>query len=61
MAGEDFSYFSQVRPSLLFKLGCRNEELGIVSPIHQNTFDIDESSLKIGAILFSKFALEFLN
>lgn len=61
MAGEDFSYFSQVRPSLLFKLGCRNEKLGIVSPIHQNTFDIDESSLKIGAILFSEFALEFLN
>lgn len=60
MAGEDFSYFSQERPSLLFKLGCRNEELGIVSPIHRNTFDIDESCMKYGAALFSAFALDFL-
>lgn len=61
MAGEDFSYFSQVCPSVLFKLGCRNEKAGITSAIHQSTFDIDESSLKIGALLFCEFAIDFLN
>lgn len=60
MAGEDFSYFSQAKPSLLFKLGCRNDKLGIVSPIHRNTFDIDESCMKYGVALFSAFTLDFL-
>lgn len=61
MAGEDFSYFSQERPSVLFKLGCRNEELGIIAPIHHNKFDIDESTMKYGAAVFCEFAVDFLN
>ena len=61
MAGEDFSYFSQERPSVLFKLGCRNEELGITAPIHHNKFDIDESTMKYGAAVFCEFAVDFLN
>ena len=61
MAGEDFAYFSQEVPSALFKLGCRNEEKGIVYPIHNPQFDIDEESLPIGVGIFTDFALNFLN
>lgn len=61
MAGEDFAYFSQEVPSALFKLGCRNEEKGIVYPIHNPQFDIDEESLPIGVGIFTDFALSFLN
>lgn len=61
MAGEDFSYFSQRVPSVLFKLGCRNERMGIVNPIHHQSFDIDESCLKCGMKVFTGFVLDFLN
>lgn len=60
MAGEDFAYFSQERPSVLVKLGCRNEKLGITAPIHHSSFDIDESCLKTGIALFSQFVLDYL-
>ena len=61
MAGEDFSYFSQNRPSVLFKLGCRNKRLGIVSLIHHSSFDIDENCLKTGVKVFVGFVLDYLN
>ncbi len=60
MAGEDFAYFSQAVPSALFKLGCRNEEKGILAPLHNPYFDIDEASLEIGVAIFTDFALAFL-
>lgn len=61
MAGEDFSYFSQNRPSVLFKLGCRNKSLGVVSLIHHSSFDIDENCLKTGVKVFVGFVLDYLN
>lgn len=61
MAGEDFAYFSQAVPSALFKLGCRNEQMGITAPIHNPMFDIDESCLVNGTAIFTDFALHFLS
>lgn len=61
MAGEDFAYFAERLPSVLFKLGCRNEEKSCVYPLHHSSFDIDEASLKYGLAVFAKFALDFLN
>ncbi len=60
MAGEDFAYFSQNVPSALFKLGCRNEEKNIVSPLHNPHFDIDERAMECGVKIFTDFALNFL-
>ncbi len=60
MAGEDFAYFSQTAPSAIFKLGCRNEVLGITAPIHNPYFDIDEAALEYGVAIFTDFALHFL-
>ena len=61
MLGEDFAYFAQKVPSVLFKLGCRNEKKGIINPLHHESFDVDEDCMKIGVELFSAFALDFLN
>ncbi len=61
MASEDFAFFSQEKPSVIFKLGCRNEKKGIIAPIHNDCFDVDESSLKYGVAAYIKFALDFLN
>lgn len=60
MAGEDFAYFSQERPSALFKLGCRNEAQTIIAPLHNPYFDIDEKALEHGVMIFTDFALHFL-
>lgn len=60
MAGEDFSYFAMERPSAIFKLGCRNEAKGIIAPIHNSRFNIDEAALKYGLAVFVKTVLRFL-
>ena len=46
MAGEDFSYYSQEVPSVFYRFGVRNEELGITENVHHPAFDIDTDSLK---------------
>lgn len=61
MAGEDFAYFSQKVPSVLFKLGCRNESRGIVYPLHHSSFDIDEACLKHGAEVFAAYIINHNN
>ena len=53
MAAEDFSYYSQELPACFYRLGTRNEELGITSSVHTPTFDIDENALEIGAGLMA--------
>ncbi|HHV38943.1 MAG TPA: amidohydrolase [Tepidimicrobium sp.] len=57
---EDFSYFTQVRPSAFFHLGSGNRERGIVQGGHTPDFDIDESSLAVGVLLQVMNALKFL-
>ncbi len=60
MAGEDFAYFTQNVPGVMFKLGCRNEEKGTIYPLHHESFDVDEECLKHGVTLLSAFALDYL-
>ncbi|MCE7068232.1 M20 family metallopeptidase [Dyadobacter sp. CY326] len=61
MAGEDFAFYSQVVDSCFYRLGTRNEELGIISGVHTPTFDIDESALEISTGLMSWLAISELN
>ncbi len=61
MGGEDFSYFSEKVPSVYFNLGIANEEKGIIYPIHNSKFTIDESALKTGTMVMSQLAIEYLN
>jgi amidohydrolase len=53
MAAEDFAYFSQQVDSCFYRLGVRNDERGITSNVHTPTFNVDESSLEIGAGLMA--------
>jgi amidohydrolase len=57
MTAEDFAYFSQQAPSLMYRLGIANASKGITSNLHTNTFDIDESSLETGMGLLAWFAI----
>ena len=59
--GEDFAYFTQAVPGALAFVGIRNDEKGINSPHHNETFDMDEEALEMGTNLYVQFAVDFLN
>jgi amidohydrolase len=48
MTAEDFAWYSQVIPACFYRLGTGNAARGITSPVHTNTFDIDENALRTG-------------
>ncbi|MBB6734411.1 M20 metallopeptidase family protein [Cohnella zeiphila] len=52
LAGEDFAYYLDKAPGAMALLGIRNEERGIVHPLHHPSFDLDERALTLGAKLF---------
>lgn len=60
MTAEDFAYFSQQMPACFYRLGTGNPERGITSPIHTDTFDIDETALETGAGLMAWLAVKEL-
>ncbi len=51
MGTEDFSYFTQNAKSCFFNLGCRNEKIDAIYPLHSSKFMLDESCLEIGVRL----------
>lgn len=58
---EDFGYFLEKVPGAYFKLGCKNEEKGMIHQVHSSFFDVDEDCLSIGVALQVKNALTILN
>ena len=61
LGGEDFSFFANEKPGYMFRLGIRNEKLGIVHTAHTDRFDIDESAMKYGVDTFIRFILDNMN
>lgn len=57
MTAEDFAYYSQVMPACFYRLGTGNPERGITSPVHTDTFDIDETALTTGMGLMAWLAV----
>lgn len=60
MAAEDFSFYSQQVPACFYRLGTRNEDKGIISAVHTDTFDIDEDALETGCGLMAYLAYSSL-
>lgn len=58
MTAEDFAYYSQQMPACFYRLGTGNPERGISSPVHTDTFDIDETSLETGMALMAWLAIK---
>ena len=56
--GEDFAYYEQKKPGLLFGLGLRNDEKGFNKPAHTCDWDVDESGMETGVRLFVQFVLD---
>lgn len=60
MGTEDFSYFAANVKSCFFNLGCGNEEIGAVYPIHSSRFKLDEGCLATGVQLQVENVLKLL-
>ena len=60
MGGEDFSAYLEKVPGTFIRLGTRNEEKGIIYPLHNSLFDIDEDALPIGVSVLSYLAVKWL-
>lgn len=61
LGSEDFSRYTDIVPSVFFRLGTRNEEKGITGIVHQVDFDIDEDALEYGVRNFVQFVLDNQN
>jgi len=61
MTGEDFSFYSQQIPACFYRLGTGNAKKGIKSPVHTNTFDVDEACLTVGSGLMAWLAINQLS
>ncbi len=61
MGVEDFGYYVSHVPGAFFAIGVRNEERGIVYPVHHPGFDADEECLAYGAAIQVMNALTILN
>jgi len=59
LAGEDFSFFTAVKPSCYFMIGCAMEgsltEKGTDRPLHSPFFTINEKALAIGSSIWVQF------
>ncbi len=60
LTAEDFAYYSQVMPACFYRLGTGNQEKGITSPVHTNTFDIDEDCMELSIGLMAWLAVKEL-
>ncbi len=57
MTAEDFAYYSQITPACFYRLGTGNPSKGITSPVHTDTFDVDEYCLQVGSGLMAWLAI----
>lgn len=57
MSSEDFAWYSQQVPACFYRLGTGNAAKGITSPVHTQTFDVDEACLRHSTGLMAWLAL----
>jgi len=60
MGAEDFAYYLERCPGAYFRLGCGNEEKGIIHPYHSSLFDIDEEVLAFGVEMFARIIDQYM-
>jgi len=58
MSSEDFAWFLEKAPGLIFRFGTRNEALGCTALAHRNDFKIDESGMKTAIRAFIAYILQ---
>jgi amidohydrolase len=60
MGGEDFAYFSQLVPSVFFRLGTKSSD-DTAYGNHHPKFNVDEEAIRFGMTVFSVLTQRYLN
>ncbi len=60
MTAEDFAWFAQSVPGVMYRLGVKGPGKAAVFPLHTAEFRVDESALKTGISLLAYLASEML-
>jgi metal-dependent amidase/aminoacylase/carboxypeptidase family protein len=60
MTAEDFAFFAQEYPSVLYRLGVRKSEQVLPCELHSPHFNIDEEAIRTGSGLMAWLALSHL-
>ena len=60
MTGEDFAFYTHHLPACFYRLGVADPSGGKNSPVHTDTFDVDERCLETGIALMSWLVLNQL-
>ena len=60
MTAEDFAWFAQSIPGMMYRLGIKKPGSDQVYPLHNSEFRVDESALKTGILLLSYLSVELL-
>lgn len=53
MGAEDFGFYTQIIPGCFYRLGVKNEALGIVHNVHTPKFNIDERAIENGMAMMA--------
>lgn len=61
LAGEDFAFYQEVIPGVMFKIGIRNETVGSIHSPHSPYFFLDEEVLPIGAAVYTAISEIYLD
>jgi amidohydrolase len=60
MTAEDFAWFTQSIPGMMYRLGVRNPGSEKIFPLHTSRFRADETAMKTGISLLAFLAIELL-
>ena len=60
MGSESYGVLCAYYPSVTAKVGIRNEQLGCTAAVHTPEFDVDESAMPYGILMYVAYAVEFL-
>lgn len=60
MGGEDFGYFTSVRPGTFFNVGGFNPEYDATFPHHHPRFNVDEKAMLVAGKVFLAIAEDYL-
>jgi metal-dependent amidase/aminoacylase/carboxypeptidase family protein len=60
MTAEDFAFFAQEYPAVLYRLGVRRSDQDLPFELHTPHFDIDEEAIKTGSGVLAWLALSHL-
>ena len=60
LTAEDFAWFAQAVPGMMYRLGVREPGQEEVFPLHTSGFRVDEAALRTGISLLAYLSAELL-